>query len=83
MHYIYQLYPTDSRKKYYWSTADNDTRLKTRNITTETFAVYIKNNEDKKLASPKRFCNIVSLEKTVQFPFYEVKCPFTNGHARD
>ena len=26
--------------KYNWSTADNDTRLKTRNITTEGFTVY-------------------------------------------
>ena len=27
-------------KSYYWSTAGTDSRLKTRNITTETFAVY-------------------------------------------
>ena len=39
-HYIYQMYATISRQKYNWSTADNDTRLKPRNITTEIFTVW-------------------------------------------
>ena len=39
-HYIFWLCPTNSSKNYKHNTADNDTRIKTRNVTTKIFAVY-------------------------------------------